>query len=164
MMAPTPAGSLKYRVQVEAYDPQPTSGRTRVLDKKQEEALVGLVRRLYEQSSKIELDPFSEQRRFKRLPFHRIVTLTPCPTLDDPRLHDAEPVVAKDISSGGLCFVHHRQPRDKQILVTLGEENLIPICMLAEVRYVSPTQQGLYMIGIEFKQRVHLSLEEAFEE
>ncbi|MBY0586259.1 PilZ domain-containing protein [bacterium] len=161
---PQPTTNLaKYRVSVEEYDPAAPAEPRKKIDKNQEETLLGLVKRLYDRSCRNETIPFHDQRRFQRLPFHRVVTLTPCPTLEEPRLHEAEPVVAKDISSGGLCFVHHRRPTEKQILITLGEENLIPICMLAEVRYVVPTQQAMYVIGVEFKQRVQLSLEEALE-
>jgi hypothetical protein len=156
--------ATKWRVVCEPLDPLWQAEGRRTLDPAQEETLVRLVKRLFAQSARQEAGSFSEQRRHRRMPFHRVVTLTPCPTLEDPWLHEAEPVVAKDISSGGLCFVHSRQPQQKQILITLSEEELIPVCMLAEIKYVLPTQQGMYLIGVEFKQRVHLAIEGSLDE
>ena len=161
---PENAVANRYRIVCEAIDPNNPADARRVLDPAQEETLLRLVKRLYAQANRHDPDSFQEQRRFQRMPFHRVVTLTPCPTLKDPKLHDAEPVVAKDISSGGLCFVHSRQPQHKQILITLSEEDLIPVCMLAEVKYVLPTVQGMYLIGVEFKQRVHLAIEDVLDE
>ncbi len=120
------AVATRYRVVCEAIDPTSAADARRVLDPTQEETLIRLVKRLYAQSSRQDPETYQEQRRFQRMPFHRVVTLTPCPTLEEPKLYDAEPVVAKDISAGGLCFVHSRQPQHKQILITLSDEDLIP--------------------------------------
>jgi hypothetical protein len=161
---PENAVAHRFRIVCEAMDPANPGDARRAFDPAQEETLIRLVKRLYAQSNRQDPESFQEQRRFQRMPFHRVVTLTPCPTLEEPKLHDAEPVVAKDISGGGLCFVHSRQPPHKQILITLSEEDLIPVCMLAEVKYVLPTAQGMYLIGVQFKQRVHLAIEGVLDE
>lgn len=137
--------------------PVPTNnGHSASLSFSQTQSLLGVVRRMLDESDRVSKSNASERRRSRRRPYPQRVLITPCLAFDLPRFEESEAVVAKDLSTAGLSFVHARRLTDRRILVTLPGGSALPICMAAELRHQSAAKQGLYVIGLRFLQRVTL--------
>lgn len=155
--------SDRYRSTLEEVDATagPKSWNTRrSLTADQQRILIGVSKRLYDESTRDDGSGTAEKRDQGRKPFARPVLMTPCADRIHPDLENTEPVIGKDVSPTGMSVIAYRCLRVPFVLVTVPSSDLIPTCILSEVRYETPVKQGLYSIGVSFIERVHLSLEE----
>lgn len=148
----------KYRRLLSSYKLRMEQGRipaTRELAPEQIEVLKRFVHRLHTES-----DPANrrqwERRESPRHPGPHVVLVTPCSTPDKPRMNETISVVLKDMSSGGICFVHTGAFIDPYFLTTIRVQAIAPICLLAKVQRVEPARLGLYLVGGKFLERVSL--------
>lgn len=152
--------SQRYQTLVEAARTVPSTTSEnptqRDLDPAQERILINLAKALWFDAERGGESADRERRRSERRLFPQMLIMTPCADLESPCIEQSEPIVAKDISTTGLSFLHSHQPRAEQVLITFPSDDRIPTCLLAKVRYTRAAKRGLYVVGIEFVQRVHL--------
>jgi hypothetical protein len=149
--------SRRYRSIVRSQ-PEPRASTLPVhrLDPDRSAALLDVVHRLQDLKGNLDESLYAERRSHPRRTLAQPVLVTPCENLDEPLVCESDVVMARDISSSGISFIHSRRLQSSQILVTLNFKDALPTCMLAVVRHIQPVRQGFYLAGTQFLQRVHL--------
>ena len=92
-------------------------------------------------------DDHSEQRRQPRVALEADATIIPL-GYERP---GATPVIARDLSSSGIGFLHNRQlALDEQFALVLPQTDDNPAIVLCEVAFWQPLGRDVFAIGARF--------------
>ena len=92
-------------------------------------------------------DDHSEQRRQPRVALEADATIIPL-GYERP---GATPIIARDLSSSGIGFLHDRQlALDEQFALVLPQANDNPALLLCEVAFWQPLGRDVFAIGARF--------------